>query len=67
MPLQMPATAIQLQRSVPPQPELLSQGARGADVDRMLIQICCSETSKLSEAREASRGCQTLRVTKRHD
>ena len=33
----------------------------------MLVEVCCSETSKLSERRESSAGCLTLRVTARHD
>ena len=33
----------------------------------MMVEVCCSDTSKLGQLREASRGCNVLRVTESHD
>ena len=39
----------------------------GGEIDRMLIEVCCSDTSKLGQLRDASQGCNMLRVTESHD
>ena len=40
---------------------------RPTDCNRILVEFCCDEDCKLGQARHASRGCQVLRVTEKHD
>ena len=40
---------------------------RPTDCNRILVEFCCDEDSKLGQARHASRGCHVLRVTEQHD
>lgn len=35
--------------------------------DRLLMELCCAEDSKLSQDRKSSAGCKCTRVTKEHD
>ena len=37
------------------------------DYDRMLVEYCCSEDSKLGQLRRSSKGCYVLRVTEADD
>ena len=41
----------------------------GVDVkfDRMLIEYCCSPSSKLGQITTSSRGCEVVRLTEEHD
>ena len=39
---------------------------RPTDCNRILVEFCCDEDSKLGQARHASRGCHVLRVTEQH-
>ena len=41
--------------------------ACGSAVDRLLIEFCCSADSKLGQARAASKGCKTIRITEEED
>ena len=38
-----------------------------ADFDRLLIELCTNEGSKLGESTQASKGCLVVRVTIKHD
>ena len=40
---------------------------RPTDCNRILVEFCCDEDSKLGQVRHASRGCHVLRVTEQHD
>ena len=47
-----------------------NQGGRfqgGQNATRLLVEVCCSEESKLGQTRKASEGCARLRVTESHD
>ena len=61
----------------PPAPTEPRQAAAAADCsrglraspkpNRLLVEACCHEESKLSEAREESEGCQVLQFTEWND
>ena len=44
-----------------------SKAANLADYDRMLIELCTNEDSKMGEPTVASQGCFVVRVTIQHD
>ena len=37
------------------------------DYDRLLVEVCCSEDSKLGQNRQASTGCKIIRITEKDD
>ena len=37
------------------------------EVNRLLVEFCCSANSKLGQSRSASKGCKTIRVTEEED